>query len=414
MTGADFGRNGGAALQRTLAGLGECVSGMKTNCFTLPILDEHPFATDIRKEVLGTELHVAADFSRDAAARDIATCDLNNSDTVAPTGYCVDCSERNLTEEAFANVGRRPMETQESQRISISSELRDEIARDIAAVVAELYQCDKHVPGSADEFHDHTRGVRQSLLDILKRVQDTSQSFHSAKPKELHELRKTREPRLERERAYRREEIALDHAHASVVGNSAAIRGVLRDAERVAPTDSTALILGETGTGKELIARTIHALSGRSARPMVETNCAALPATLIESELFGREKGAYTGALSREVGRFELADNSTIFLDEIGELPLELQSKLLRVLQEGKLERLGSSRTIHVNVRVIAATSRDLKAMVDDGRFREDLFYRLNVFPIFIPPLRERQEDLPALVWHILTDLGKRMGKQIE
>lgn len=220
--------------------------------------------------------------------------------------------------------------------------------------------------------------------------------------------------RLECENSCLLEEIKLKHSHSTVVGNSAAIRGVLREAEQVAATDSTVLILGETGTGKELIARVIHKLSGRSGRPMVETNCAALPATLIESELFGREKGAYTGALSREIGRFELADNTTIFLDEIGELPVELQAKLLRVLQEGNFERLGSSRTIHVNIRVIAATSRDLKAMVRDGRFREDLFYRLNVFPIVIPPLRERLEDLPALVWHILGDLCKRMGKPIE
>jgi PAS domain S-box-containing protein len=220
--------------------------------------------------------------------------------------------------------------------------------------------------------------------------------------------------RLERENLYLREEIKLKHSHSTVVGDSAAIRGVLLEAEQVAATDSTVLILGETGTGKELIARVIHKLSGRSNRLMVETNCAALPATLIESELFGREKGAYTGALSREVGRFELAGNSTIFLDEIGELPVELQAKLLRVLQEGTFERLGSSRTVHVNVRVIAATSRDLMAMVRDGRFREDLFYRLNVFPITIPPLRERLEDLPALVWHMLADLCKRMGKPIE
>ena len=164
------------------------------------------------------------------------------------------------------------------------------------------------------------------------------------------------------------------------------MRAVLKKAEQVAGTDSTVLILGETGTGKELVARTIHEMSGRNKRSMVKTNCAALPATLIESELFGREKGAYTGALAREIGRFELADQSTIFLDELGELPPEVQSKLLRVLQEGEFERLGSSKTIKVNVRVIAATSRDLQAMVKEGKFRPDLFYRLNVFPIVVPP----------------------------
>ena len=219
---------------------------------------------------------------------------------------------------------------------------------------------------------------------------------------------------LEVENSYLREEIKLEHNHTGVVGNSAAIRGVLKKAEQVAGTDSAVLILGETGTGKELIARTVHEMSGRSKRPMVKTNCAALPATIIESELFGREKGAYTGALAREMGRFELAHQSTIFLDEIGELPPEVQSKLLRVLQEGEFERLGSPRTIKVDVRVIAATSRNLPAMIKEGKFRQDLFYRLNVFPIAIPPLRERPEDIPALVWHILEDLGQRMGRNIE
>ena len=219
---------------------------------------------------------------------------------------------------------------------------------------------------------------------------------------------------VDQENTYLRQEIKLEHSHKIVVGESAAMRGVLKKAEQVARTDSMVLVLGETGTGKELVARTIHEMSGRSKRTMVKTNCAALPATLIESELFGREKGAYTGALARETGRFELADQSTIFLDEIGELPPEVQSKLLRVLQEGEFERLGSSKTIKVNVRVIAATSRDLQAMVKEGKFRPDLFYRLNVFPIVVPPLRERIEDIPALVWHILEEIGSRMGRKID
>lgn len=219
--------------------------------------------------------------------------------------------------------------------------------------------------------------------------------------------------RLERENVYLQEEIRLDHSHAEVAGNSAAIRNVLKKAEQVASTDSAVLIFGETGTGKELVARTIHDLSRRKGHAMVKVNCAALPSTLIESELFGREKGAYTGALAREIGRFELADKSTLFLDEIGELPRELQPKLLRVLQEGDFERLGSAKTIHVDVRVVAATNRDLLAMMKEGKFREDLYYRLSVFPIALPPLRERIEDIPALTWHILNDLGKRMGRQI-
>ncbi len=199
-----------------------------------------------------------------------------------------------------------------------------------------------------------------------------------------------------------------------MVGESDAIRRVLKSAEQVAKTDATVLLLGATGTGKELIARAIHKSSNRGLRPMVKVNCAALPATLIESELFGREKGAYTGAVTREIGRFELASGSTIFLDEISELPPELQAKLLRVLQEGEFERLGSSKTLHVDVRVIAATSCDLEAAITDGRFREDLFYRLNVFPITIPPLCERREDIPLLVWHFLHQLGPRMGRAIE
>jgi len=220
--------------------------------------------------------------------------------------------------------------------------------------------------------------------------------------------------RLEKETVYLREEVRLECHHGEVVGNSERIRRVLQEVEQVAPTDSTVLVLGETGTGKELIAHTIHEQSRRKGRVMVKVNCAALPATLIESELFGREKGAFTGALTRELGRFELANGSTILLDEVGELPIELQSKLLRVLQEGEFERLGSSKTIKVDVRVIAATSRNLQQAVQEGKFREDLFYRLNVFPITVPPLRERQEDIPSLVWHFLDLLCQRMGRSIE
>jgi len=220
--------------------------------------------------------------------------------------------------------------------------------------------------------------------------------------------------RLENENVYLREEVKLEHHHREVIGDSESTRRVLKKVEQVAPTDSTVLVLGETGTGKELIARTIHEHSRRKDRVMVKVNCAALPSSLIESELFGREKGAFTGALTREIGRFELANHSTILLDEIGELPVELQSKLLRVLQEGELERLGSPKTIKVDVRVIAATSRDLRQAIHEGKFREDLFYRLNVFPIMIPPLRERRDDIPPLVWHFVNELSQRMGRSIE
>ena len=182
---------------------------------------------------------------------------------------------------------------------------------------------------------------------------------------------------------------------------------------QVAPTDSSVLLLGETGTGKELFASQVHELSARRDRLMVRVNCAAIPDTLLESELFGREKGAYTGALTRQTGRFELADKSTIFLDEIGDLPLEVQVKLLRVLEDRQVERLGSSRSIHVDVRIVAATHRNLEEMVAAGTFREDLYYRLNVFPIRVPPLRERPSDIPLLVWRFVDEFSKRFGKSL-
>jgi transcriptional regulator with GAF, ATPase, and Fis domain len=228
--------------------------------------------------------------------------------------------------------------------------------------------------------------------------------------REIEELKE----RLETENIYLHEEIRLLVEHSDIVGQSVAMKRVLAQAEQVAQTDSTVLLLGETGTGKELLARAIHSMSLRKDRPLVTVNCASLPPTLIESELFGREKGAYTGALTRMVGRFEIADGSTLFLDEIGELPLDLQSKLLRVLEDGTFERLGSSKPLYVNVRIIAATNRDIEHEVKAGKFRPDLFYRLNVFPIVIPPLRKRPEDIPLLVRVVVKEFQKRMGKEIE
>ncbi len=219
---------------------------------------------------------------------------------------------------------------------------------------------------------------------------------------------------LEVENRYLREEIDLTHEHKEIVGKSRAIRRVLRSVERVAGTESTVLILGETGAGKEMIAFAIHNMSPRRGRPLVKVNCGSLPTTLVESELFGREKGAFTGAVSRQTGRFEVADGSSIFLDEIGEMPLEAQTKLLRVIEDGEFERLGSTKTIKVDVRVIASTNRDLLQAVRKGVFREDLYYRLNVFPIVVPPLRERREDIPRLVWHFVRSYEKKMGKSIE
>jgi len=228
--------------------------------------------------------------------------------------------------------------------------------------------------------------------------------------KQIAELR----DRLNQEKQYLEEEINLEHSFDEIVGESTGLRNVLREIETVAPTDATVLIQGETGTGKELLARAIHRLSSRSGRTFIKLNCAAIPAGLIESELFGHEKGAFTGAIARKIGRLELAHEGTLFLDEIGELPLDLQPKLLRALQEREIERVGGTRPIPVNVRLIAATNRDLAKMVAEKEFRSDLFYRLKVFPVFAPPLRERAADIPTLVRHFVERHSRRMGKTIQ
>jgi formate hydrogenlyase transcriptional activator len=219
---------------------------------------------------------------------------------------------------------------------------------------------------------------------------------------------------LSKEKLYLEDEIRTEMNFAQIIGNSAPLRKVLKRVETVAPTDSTVLIYGETGTGKELIARGIHDLSPRRSKPFVKLNCAAIPTGLLESELFGHEKGSFTGAITQRIGRFEVANGGTIFLDEVGEIPLELQTKLLRVLQEREFERLGSSRTIRTDARLIAATNRDLEAMVSEQTFRSDLFFRLNVFPVHVPPLRERQGDIPLLVRHFTQQFSRRMNRAIE
>jgi len=228
--------------------------------------------------------------------------------------------------------------------------------------------------------------------------------------KQIAELR----DRLAQEKKYLEEEINLEHRFEDIVGESTGLRSVLREIATVAPTDATVLIQGETGTGKELLARAIHRLSPRSERTFIKLNCAAIPAGLIESELFGHEKGAFTGAIARKVGRLELAHEGTLFLDEVGELPLDLQPKLLRALQEHEIERVGGTRSIPINVRLIAATNRDLAKMVAEKTFRSDLYYRLKVFPVFAPPLRDRVEDIPILVRHFVSRHARRMGKTIE
>lgn len=227
---------------------------------------------------------------------------------------------------------------------------------------------------------------------------------------EIDQLKK----QLEAENILLREEVQTARGHETIVGQSDALKTVMARAERVAATDSTVLILGETGTGKELIARAIHDLSERRERPFVTVNCAAVPSTLVESELFGREKGAYTGAMTRQIGRFEAANGSTVFLDEVAELSPEAQAKLLRVLEERQFERLGSTESIKVDIRLIAATNRDLAKAVEHASFRNDLYYRLNVFPISVPPLREHREDIPSLVWHFVNGFNSRMGRRVE
>ena len=262
-------------------------------------------------------------------------------------------------------------------------------------------QRDLRSAGESDRF----MGVS---LDITERKRMEGQLRERLR--DIEELKQ----RLEQENIFLQEEVKLLVEQTDIVGQSLTMKKVLTQAEQVAQTDSTVLLLGETGTGKELLARAIHRMSRRKDRPLITVNCASLPPTLIESELFGRERGAYTGALTKMVGRFEIADGSTLFLDEIGELPLELQSKLLRVLEEGNFERLGSTKTLHVDVRIIAATNRDIDQAVKEGKFRNDLFYRLNVFPIVIPPLHERPEDIPLLVWAFVKEYQKKMGKMVE
>jgi formate hydrogenlyase transcriptional activator len=219
---------------------------------------------------------------------------------------------------------------------------------------------------------------------------------------------------LHRENAYLEEEVRAENNFGDIVGESTALRRVLKEVETVAPTDSTVLVCGETGTGKELIARALHDLSPRQGRTFVKLNCAAMPTGLLESELFGHEKGAFTGAIMQKIGRFELAHQGTLFLDEVGDIPPELQPKLLRVLQEQEFERLGSTRTIKADVRLVAATNRDLARMVAEGAFRADLYYRLNVFPVVLPPLRERPDDIPRLVRHFTQRFARRMGRRVE
>ncbi|RPH47198.1 MAG: PAS domain-containing protein [Desulfobacteraceae bacterium] len=271
----------------------------------------------------------------------------------------------------------------------------------------------KKLEDMLQQAHDKLeQQVKERTAELAAAVKESEKRRQKAETA-VTEIQKLKD-QLETERAYLQEEIKLEYNHEKIIGQSDGLKYVLYKVEQIASSDTTVLVLGETGTGKELVARAIHSLSQRKNRALVKVNCAALPSNLIESELFGHEKGAFTGSNARHIGRFEIADGTTLFLDEIGELPLELQPKLLRVLQDGEFERLGGSRTIKVNARIIAATNRNLEEEVRMGNFREDLWYRLNIFPITMPPLRDRIEDMRLLVDFYVKKISKRLGKTIE
>lgn len=321
-------------------------------------------------------------------------------------------SERLLSGETICiNIKDLPPEAdfdkRSAERIGIRSHMLIPLKVDESVTYVLTASTNKNEKIWPEDVVSRVRLVGEIFANAL--IRKNAQDEITKSYRQIKELK----DRLEAEAAYLRSEIKVIHRYDDIVGESKAILDVLHRVEQVANTDSAVLILGETGTGKELIARAIHNQSSRKSRAMVKVNCSALPSTLVESELFGREKGAYTGALTKQAGRFEIADGSTIFLDEISEMSPELQAKLLRVLQEGEFERLGNPRTIKVDVRIIAATNRDLAASVRNGTFREDLYYRLNVFPIRIPALRERLKDIPLLTMSFLKEFTFRMGKII-
>jgi DNA-binding NtrC family response regulator len=266
--------------------------------------------------------------------------------------------------------------------------------------------------GLEQAVQERTGELTRSNLQLTQEIEERKKAETSLQGtyKEIKELK----DKLEAENIYLQKEVARKFNFDEIIGQSAVLSRVFLQVEQVAPMNATVMLFGETGTGKGVLARAIHSSSPRKNRPLITVDCTTLPATLVESELFGRERGAFTGSDAKQIGRFELADGGTIFLDEIGEMPLELQSKLLRVIQDGEFERLGSPRTIKVDVRIVAATNRNLSEEMRNGKFREDLFYRLNVFPISLPPLRQRKEDIPLLVDHFVAKYNKKIGKKIE
>jgi PAS domain S-box-containing protein len=303
-------------------------------------------------------------------------------------------------EHSFETVGRKIMHLN-ARRIYTETNQTQLILLAIEDVTEREY------------YKRHLEEIVEERTAELRIARDEAEKSRQTAEASLFEIKELK-VQLEVERKYLREEIKQEYNHENIIGQSNEINYVFYKVEQIAATDTNVLLLGETGTGKELVARAIHGLSLRKDRALVKMNCAALPSNLIESELFGHEKGAFTGAHSRRLGRFEVANGATLFLDEIGELPLELQPKLLQVIQNGEFERLGSSNTIKVDVRIIAATNRNLEEEVRKGRFREDLWYRLNIFPITMPPLRDRLDDIPLLVDFYVDKTSKRMGKSIE
>jgi PAS domain S-box-containing protein len=309
-------------------------------------------------------------------------------------------SEKNNKQELALKTGSKKSTP---VLLSISSLRQADIQGAVCMVITDLTQQKRNELMRVEEL-----ALQKAHDELEEQVGERTVELRNA----LYEIQAMKH-KLEVENIYFRHENKMKHQFKNIIGQSDGLKYVLYRAEQVAPTNTTILILGETGTGKELIADVIHNLSPRKERPLFTVNCAALPANLIESELFGREKGAFTGADARRIGRFEVANGSTLCLDEIGELPLELQAKLLRVIQHHEFERLGSSQTIKIDVRIVATTNRDLTEEVRQGRFRQDLFYRLNVFPITVPPLRQRKDDIPLLVGSFIERFSRKLGKQI-
>ena len=305
------------------------------------------------------------------------------------------------------NIGARDFICKPFDLVEVKTRIHNML--EVRLLYKKLVTYNKTLEGTVQE---RTKEISSANMQLTQEIEERKKAEESLQGTYA-EIKRLKE-QLEAENIYLEQEVAKQYNFGEIIGQSAALSRVFTQVEQVAPMNATVLLLGETGTGKGVVARAIHSRSTRKGRPLITVDCTTLPAALIESELFGRERGAFTGSDARQIGRFELADGGTVFLDEIGEIPLELQCKLLRVIQDGEFERLGSPRTIKTNVRIIAATNRDLKEEVKNGKFREDLFYRLNVFPITMPPLRLRKDDIPLLVNHFVAKFNIKIGKKVE